>query len=262
MKFIKKSIIFTIILTSLILLGCYNFSKNDKNFKKIETSILTATDSSKSLNFSLLIEGPDISGEDVLNILKLEAIYNDTGEKITENDATIHKYYIKNNAGVVLISGNLTWDNTAGYWKKLGISLSSTGSGKFFVTVEFKTSLLTESVESEMIDDVTHSYTRSSILDFLFILIIIIAISAGSTVIIGLIYYRKSRTSIRRKRKEKEKEVKILEIKKDELMAIETEKSEDKIKREEKGKTKASEDLIFSVPKWDEGDLEGDSDED
>ena len=99
-------------------------------------------------------------------------------------------------------------------------------------------------------------------MDFFFIVIIIIVIFVGSITLIGLIYYRKSKTSIRRKTKEKEKEVKILEIKKDELKKAEETKPDDKIKREEKGKTKVSEDLIFSVPKWDEGDLEGDTDED
>jgi len=215
------------------------------------------------LDISFIVDTGDLVSKDTISIINVEvALKANPTIKITNDSAQIYKYHIKDVNFQTIRSGNLTWDATRNEWKKDDIPLAWTGGGDFYITLEFKIESMTESQETEIIDDVLHSYFRNNAVEIVILVVIIVSIALGITAVIVFIYLRKSTAAVERKTKEKEKEIKIKEIKKSELMEAKEKETVELAKKEEKGKTKASEDLIFSVPKWDEGDLEGDSDED
>ncbi|MHA1872172.1 MAG: hypothetical protein ACTSXF_14595 [Promethearchaeota archaeon] len=172
--------------------------------------------------------------------------------EVTASNVKIAKYHILKN-GISILSGNLTYQSP-GKFVANDVSLKNRGSGNFSVWVEFETTFM----ENKIVDTkdeasiVGHYYTRSAPFEDLFWITLII-IGAAFVIIIGLIIYAKrSSASITKTKPRKEKDtVEVIDIKRANVKKLDIHKQ-----KEEKGKTKASEDLIFSVPQWTEEDLE------
>ena len=164
----------------------------------------------------------------------------------------IAKYHIyKNEEGDEVLTGDLDWNDDEQVWEKLGIKLGGTGNGKFFVTVEFKTESMDKGISTSIKDDEKYTYQRSNILEIIIQSSIIIGIVFGIAAIVVGIYLKRQKTSVTRKTKKSEKHVKIKKI--DRKKVKESKKPKTRQKKK-KGKTEESEDLIFSVPKWDNED--------
>jgi len=202
-----------------------------------------------NVDIEFIIAGPNAHGEDYLTIQVSKVENNDTKAAITSADAVLSKYHIYSDiAGTILVkSGDLSYTNNK--WVSGEIALAWTGSGTFYVTVEFKTAAMTNSAETPISESGLHIYQRANIMEPIMIAIIIVGSILGTVIIIIAIRIKKAGVSVERKKKEPKGLIKTREISKDELKKAKKEK-----KKKEKGKTEVKEDLIFSVPQWEVDD--------
>jgi len=137
------------------------------------------------------------------------------------------------------------------------ISLKWLGSGTYYAWIEVSYKGNVTSTESEK-DDTSHKVLRSAPLeDFLHIATIIIAIVIA-VIIIAIIISRRGLRQEQKRLKASmiEKPIEIIDINKSNIKKIEK-----KQQKKQKGRTQISQDLIFSVPQWEEEDLEKLNDE-
>ncbi len=206
----------------------------------------------EGLDISYIVAGPNSNNKDVLDIVA-EVRDNDSKSLISEDDMEVNKYHVYRDekGDEEVLSGNLKYDSDNKEWSVKGINLFWKGNGKFYVTVEFQTKDMDESVETDTSDDSKYMYTRANVLEPILEVVIVIGTIIGVVVLIIFIRAKRQGISVERKVKESKEEVKIQEISKDDLKVA---KKKEKKKEETKGKTEAKEDLIFSVPKWESDD--------
>lgn len=215
---------------------------------------------------SFLIQGPDSLQRDVLKINNIEAFstYKYSTIPITKDTATVARWRIvQGSTSNILRQGDLFWNETASKWDIGEIGLAFLGIGDFWVALEFKTEELDESEITATFDASLHMFSRYNVMEIVILLVIILGAILGAIIAIAIIYMKKSTASLERKhKKEKKKDIKIKEITKQDLKEAKERKTEKKPKeKKEKGKTEASKDLIFSVPTWEDEDLEGNSED-
>lgn len=135
-----------------------------------------------------------------------------------------------------------------------GINLKGFGSGTFYVWLELDCNYLSETITTEDVQDaIGHSFTRSAPLEDILTWIILVAVVVILVVVGALIYARRGAGRVEKRTKKKEDEViEVLDLKKSSATHLDTNRK----KKKQKGKTEVNKDLIFSVPQWEEEDLE------
>ncbi|MFO8019276.1 MAG: hypothetical protein R6U96_11615 [Promethearchaeia archaeon] len=202
----------------------------------------------EELDIDFYVVGPSELERDQVNIEDVEVYRNKT--RVTDNEMKVAKFHIyRNMEGDKILSGDLEWDGDKQVWKKEGIDPAWTGNGKFHVTVEFQTEDMQESIETAISDEPRETYERENILEIIIQASIIIGIILLVGALIIGFYLKKQNTSLKRKSKKSEKPVKIKKINKKKIKDVKKTKEK---KEKEKGKTEETEDLIFSVPKWED----------
>ena len=198
------------------------------------------------IDYSIL--GPNAHGNDYLNIYA-KVKDEDTDQDISEDDMKTHRFHIyRDKEGKNLVdSGDLEFDDEDEEWFLTKFDLAWSGSGTFYVTVEFKTKEMSNSVETDISDKDEHVYSRLNIMEPLLLILLIGGPILAVVIVIIFIRVKKQGVSVERKVKESKGEIKIKEISKEEIKAA---KKKKKVEPKEKGKTEVKEDLIFSVPKW------------
>jgi len=215
------------------------------------------------LNIEYVVAGPNSHNKDVLNI-EAEVKNINTGNIIKEEDMKVHKYHVYSDkeGKTEILSGDLKFNDKKNDWEAENINLFWTGNGKFYVTVEFQTVNMSKSVETNISDDDKYTYIRASIWEY----VIIAAIAVGVIIIVVLIIIgirvKRRGVSIERKVKESKKELKIKTLTEEDLKKAKKKEKKKEVKKKEKGKTEISEDLIFSVPKWEVDDEDSDENKD
>ena len=200
------------------------------------------------LDIEYLCAGPNSHEQDILNI-EAKVKDADTGDLIDEKDMKVHKYYVyRDEDGAELaFSGELEYDKDDEEWQALEIDLFWTGNGKFYVTVEFQSDDMKKAEETDISDNEKYTYERASIWEIVIIVTIALVVIFGIVILIVRIRLKREGVSVERKTKDTKKEVKFKTLSEDEIKKAKQEKKKEK---KEKGKTEVSEDLIFSVPKW------------
>jgi len=198
------------------------------------------------IDYSIL--GPNSHGKDYLSIIA-KVKDKDTDQVILEDDMETHQFHIyRDKEGKNLLdSGELEFDDEDEEWFITEFDLAWSGSGTFYVTVEFETDDMSKSVETDVSVKDQHVYYRLNIIEPLLLILFIGGPIIAIVIVIIFIRVKRQGVSVERKVKESKGEIKIKEISKEEIKAA---KKQKKIEPKEKGKTEVKEDLIFSVPKW------------
>ena len=249
-KAYKKILFFSLSFLILILIFA-EVSGNSENISNSSLKNISTQEVYKDLDIEFIVAGPNSHGKDVLDI-QAEVKNNDTDEIIDEKDMDEHKYHVYSDeeGNNEILTGDLEYDSKGQEWIVEDLDLFWSGNGKFYVTVEFQTSNMSKAVETDIDDSTDHTYSRASIWETVIIVAAVIGIGIGVVIVIIVLRIKREGVSIERKTKEKKKEVKIKDLSKEE--------PKKKKEKKEKGKTEASEELIFSVPKWESDDEEGD----
>lgn len=215
-----------------------------------ENQGLTTQAEYDGLDIIYYVEGPNTLDQEILNIY-VEVKSADTGETIEISEIEVKKYHVyKDQAGnEELMSGNLEFSETNNQWEARNINLLWTGDGTFYVTIEFKTTDMAESIETEISTETAHQYSRTIIMETMIISSIIIVIIVIAALVFVVKRMKEKGTAISGKTKTDKSEIKIKQISKEELKKKKTEK-----KKPKKGKTEVKEDLIFEVPQWEVDD--------
>jgi len=248
-----KRIFFLCLSFLLLILIFAEVRGNSENISNSSLKNISTQEVYDDLKIEYVVAGPNSHGKDVLDI-QATVKYNDTGEVIGKEDMDVHKFHIYSDeeGNTEVLEGDLEFDSDREEWVIEDHSLFWTPNGKLYVTVEFKTEDMSKSLETDIDDSADHTYSRASIWELIIIIAIIIGIAVAVVILIIAMRIKKEGVSIERKTKEKKGEVKIKDISKEDM------KREKKKQKKEKGKTEASEELIFSVPKWESDDEEGD----
>ncbi len=206
----------------------------------------------KRLDIEFEIEGPNVLNKDILNIINIVVNDTETNHTVSEKDTekSIYHVYQDKEGEKEVLKGNLEWNEEHDEWEKLNINLAWSGYGKFYVTLEFQTEDMKESIETDIEDDEWHSYGRSNLLEIFLQVMLFVGIGIGIVVAFLLIRAKRQGVSVERKVKEPKEQVKIKEISEDELKSAKKKEKKGKQEEKAKGKTEVKEDLIFSVPKW------------
>jgi len=228
----KKDAIMLIIFISLFILRFGNFASSEGSNLNIE-----------------YIVAPDSSA---INYIFIQVFCHPTGglPNVTNENVEYAKWHLEKNDREIK-SGDLKfiYEN---YFESDQISLKWLGSGTYSIWIEIKFMGNITSTES-LKNEPNHKITRSAPLeDFLWITLIIVSI----IVIVIIIAIFISRRGLRQEEKRLksgliEKPVEIIDISKSNIQKIQKQSE-----KKQKGKTQVSTDLIFSVPQWEEEDLE------
>ncbi len=168
---------------------------------------------------------------------------------------TSHKYIIYDAGGAAVRTEDL--DFKSGNWMKELIPVKWM-NGNFTVGAKF---VVTNGTTFETTPAERGPFTRNNATEWYIILISIIG-GAAAAIFISIAYFNKrnaSRDLGKKKEKKEKKEIKVLEISKEEIKKAKGGKvppPKEEGKEEAKGVTKKSGDLIFEVPKWEEGDAD------
>lgn len=256
MKFQKKILFEIFIVTTLIWISLNTCSILCVNNEKGSKNQVNLTADEDRLDISFEVEGPNVLKKDVLNIINVEVEDTETNATVGEDDVKVHEYHVyKDKKGEEeVLSGDLEWNADSEVWEKKNIKLSWTGNGYFYVTVEFQTKDMDESQETRIKDDFAHKYNRQNLLEIFLIVLLFVGIGIGVLIIFLVVHWKKQGLSVERKVKEPKEGIKIKEISKGELKKPSKKEKSEKTEKKEKGKTEVKEDLIFSVPKWEEDD--------
>lgn len=238
----RVSIGFFIIMLSYISIACFNFS---------EPTQISLTKEYDGIDISYVVAGPNAYDNPQENdFLEVYATVKDNDTVIDEMEFEVSKFHIYSDmeGNNLVKSGDLKYDDEEEKWQVENFDLAWTGSGKFYVTVEFKTEDMDESVETDISDKETYTYTRVNIIEPLILLFSIVGVVVGIIAIVMITRSRRHGMALEGKKKEKKEKVTIKEISKTDLKK---KGKKENTKKKEKGKTEAKEDLIFSVPQWD-----------
>ncbi len=129
------------------------------------------------------------------------------------------------------------------------------GSGVYYIWITIDYDYISGTVSSEdQINIPGHYFPRSAPLEDLVFYVIILAIVIGIVLVIAFIYAKRGHGRVEKRKKTalSEKPLEVIEI--DKTKTTKTQLS--KTVQKEKGKTQANKDLIFSVPQWEEEELE------
>ena len=254
-KIIILFLLFLIILSPLVL----SIIKSNVYISahKIQIDVQKTYD---DLDIEYVCAGPNTHNLDVLNIDATVKV-NDTGNIVEEDDMKVHKYHVYSDEDgtTEILTGDLEFNDKDDEWQIKELDLFWSGNGKFYITVEFQSDNMSKSVETDIDDSDKHTYSRASIWEIIIVLGVGLGIAFG--VIITLIVLKTKRQGISIERKTKDPTKKEVKFKTLSEAEIKKAKKEKKNEKKEKGKTEVSEDLIFSVPKWEVEDDDDDEDQ-
>ncbi len=174
---------------------------------------------------------------------------------VPQTAITTPQYVIYDALGAPIRTGELTL--TEGNWIAINIPVKWM-NGNFTVGARFT---LTNTTVLETGPANRSLFTRNNASEWYIILVSVIG-GAAAAIFITIAFYNKrnaSRDLGKKKDKKDKKEIKVLEISKDEIKKAKAGKApppKEEVKEEAKGVTKKSGDLIFEVPKWEEGDAD------
>jgi hypothetical protein len=147
--------------------------------------------------------------------------------------------------------GNLVYNSGSGDFEANDVSLVGLGSGNFSVYVDIEYLPLGKICSSIYGMNMNlHWFMRSAPFEDLLWISLIIIGAIAVVVIAVFIYAKKGSANVERRKKpvKENAPLEVIDIKKGNVQKIDTRK----LPQKEKGKTKASKDLIFSVPQWEE----------
>ncbi len=204
----------------------------------------------QTLDMVTIASVPFLTSQDI-NLIGIE-----TDNIVHTQNVTVATCEIYNDLGVAVAQGSLTYNPASNQWIGAGISMAWKGTGNFYAVAEF-----TLTNGTTVTSPAGPKFQRANQLEDIITWIAIIGGIGAGVILVVLIYLKKhgSEDITRKEKKKEEKEIKVLEISDDEIKKAKRGKTpEPKVdaKEESKGVTKKSGDLIFEVPKWEEGDGE------
>ncbi len=169
--------------------------------------------------------------------------------------ATDRQWVMYDAGGNAIAQGDLSF--SGGNWISNDVNVKWK-NGNFTIGARFK---LTNGTTLETPAANRAPFTRNNATEWYIILVSILA-GAAAAIFISIAIYNKrhaSRDLQKKDKKKDKKEIKVLEISKEEIKKAKAGKApppKEEVKEETKGVTKKSGDLIFEVPKWEEGDAD------
>lgn len=189
--------------------------------------------------------------------IKIATSYTGPGYNEKLANATTAQYCLLDAGGDLKATGDLIWIQDSSTWATPGIEMAWQGQGNFTLEVTFQ---FPGSAQVHMESDTFQRFNQSETIIVGIIITIIVLVAVVVTVVVimkrrgtGLEKYEKSV-------KKKKRDIKVLEISSSDIKKAKRGKLPDKKKAKEqektKGRTKESNDLIFSVPQWEVDELD------
>lgn len=161
-------------------------------------------------------------------------------------------YHIRKDS-ITVATGSLTYQS-ANLFTGQNINVKH-GTGIYYVWITIDYDHVTGTISSEnQINIPGHFFPRTAPLEDLLFYVIILAIVLGIILAIVFVYAKRGHGRVEKRKKTvvADKPLEVIEIDKTKTTKTQLGKSVQK----EKGKTQANKDLIFSVPQWEEEELE------